>query len=159
MARGDAMPSDVVQTHTVYGSPAVILQTLPHGLPFVFVDLVRELQPGRLIRAVKNVTHADVWGLAADQRHFPAEYLLECFGQAAALMLAADRDMKANDFDVLFGSVDRLTIYQNIACGEAVELEVRSEKAISTGAVVEAKALVRGMVVGEARLSASFRAK
>ena len=63
-----------------------ILERLPHRYPFLLVDRVLELHPGKSIRALKNVTYNEPFFPG----HFPAppgdarRHDLEALAQAAA---------------------------------------------------------------------------
>ena len=66
-----------------------ILKQLPHRYPFLMVDRVLELEPGKRIMALKNVTVNEPYFLG----HFPHRpvmpgvMILEALAQAAALLV------------------------------------------------------------------------
>ena len=65
-----------------------ILKQLPHRYPFLLVDRVLELETGKRIRALKNVTHqrAVLHGHFPHRPVMPGVLMLEALAQAAALL-------------------------------------------------------------------------
>ncbi len=66
-----------------------ILACLPHRFPFLLVDRIKEVEPGKCVVAIKNVTMNEPFFLG----HFPGEpvmpgvLILESMAQAGAMML------------------------------------------------------------------------
>ena len=65
-----------------------ILKRLPHRYPFLLVDRVLELETGKRIRALKNVTINEPFftGHFPYRPVMPGVLMLEAMAQAAALM-------------------------------------------------------------------------
>jgi 3-hydroxymyristoyl/3-hydroxydecanoyl-(acyl carrier protein) dehydratase len=137
-----------------YASATDILAALPHRPPFLFIDRVEALEVGRAIHAVKNVAPVDVCGDGAVPR-LPPLFLLECFGQAGVLLVAAEREDDAR-LGVLLGTVESFESSGEVVAGDAVDIEVRFEKRTSKMAILGARALVRGAPVAEANFTAYF---
>jgi len=84
-----ARPEDSVRSL----SHRQIAELLPHAVPFLLVDRVTELEPGRRGKGIKNVTANDVFLIG----HFPGRpimpgvLIVEACGQLAALVCAAER--------------------------------------------------------------------
>jgi len=76
-----------------------ILKKLPHRYPFLMVDRVLELEHGKRIKALKNVTANEPYFLG----HFPLRpvmpgvMMLEALAQAAALLSFDALGKKAED--------------------------------------------------------------
>jgi UDP-3-O-[3-hydroxymyristoyl] N-acetylglucosamine deacetylase/3-hydroxyacyl-[acyl-carrier-protein] dehydratase len=66
-----------------------ILQILPHRYPFLLVDKILELEPGKTVKALKNVTYNEPFF----QGHFPGQpvmpgvLLLEAMAQASGFLV------------------------------------------------------------------------
>ena len=65
-----------------------ILKKLPHRYPFLMVDRVLELEHGKRIKALKNVTVNEPYFLGHFPRRpvMPGVMMLEALAQAAALL-------------------------------------------------------------------------
>ena len=65
-----------------------ILQRLPHRYPILLVDRVLELEPGKRVRALKNVTVNEHFfeGHFPRRPVMPGVLMLEALAQAAALL-------------------------------------------------------------------------
>ena len=80
-----------------------ILKQLPHRYPFLLVDRVLEVEKGKRIKALKNVTINEPFfvGHFPHRPVFPGVLMLEAMAQAAALLA----------FDTLGVTPDNKTIY------------------------------------------------
>jgi 3-hydroxyacyl-[acyl-carrier-protein] dehydratase len=80
-----------------------ILKQLPHRYPFLLVDRVLELDKGKTIKALKNVTINEPFfeGHFPHRPVMPGVLMLEALAQAAALLA----------FDALNTSPDENTVY------------------------------------------------
>ena len=69
-----------------------ILKRLPHRYPFLLVDRVLELEPGKRIKALKNVTINEQFfvGHFPQRPVMPGVLMLEALAQAAALLALRD---------------------------------------------------------------------
>jgi len=130
-----------------------ILKLLPHRYPFLLVDRVLEIEPGKRIKAIKNVT--------ANEPHFtghfpgapimPGVLILESMAQCGALMFLqdlADRDTKL----FLFGGVDKARFRKPVVPGDQLVIEVECMQRRSNSARVRGVAKVDGVVVAEAEI-------
>ncbi len=65
-----------------------ILDNLPHRYPMLLVDRVLECEPGKRIRALKNVTINEPFFAGHFPRHpvMPGVLVVEAMAQAAALL-------------------------------------------------------------------------
>jgi len=83
-----------------------ILERLPHRYPFLLVDRVLELHPGKSIRALKNVTYNEPFfpGHFPGRPVMPGVMIIEALAQAAGILcfvtggvipIAAPRTLRA----------------------------------------------------------------
>jgi 3-hydroxyacyl-[acyl-carrier-protein] dehydratase len=65
-----------------------ILERLPHRYPFLLVDRVMELHPGKSIRALKNVTYNEPFfpGHFPHRPVMPGVMIIEALAQAAGIL-------------------------------------------------------------------------
>ncbi|MBF0319799.1 MAG: hypothetical protein HQL01_08360 [Nitrospirae bacterium] len=69
-----------------------LVKRLPHAQPFIFIEKVLEIDKGRSIRALKNVTAGEeVLGAGRGSvQFFPFVLLVEAMAQASGLVLEAE---------------------------------------------------------------------
>lgn len=101
-----------------------ILELLPHRYPFLFVDRVEKLEPGKSIVAYKNVTFNDNFF----NGHFPGNPVMpgvlqvEAMAQAGGIMaLSARRGGKDNS--ILFMGIDSVRFRGIVRPGDCLRLE------------------------------------
>jgi 3-hydroxyacyl-[acyl-carrier-protein] dehydratase len=137
-----------------------ILKRLPHRYPFLMVDRVVELEHGKRIRALKNVTMNEPYF----QGHFPHRpvmpgvMMLECLAQAAALLsfdaVGAFPDDKSIYY---FAGIDSARFKRPVEPGDQMVLDVVLDRMKSSIFKFTAKASVEGEVAVEAALICAVR--
>lgn len=132
-------------------------QLLPHRQPFVLIDRVVALDPGRSIRCVKNVTAAEsVFASHFPGRAiFPGAFLLEAMAQATLLLLhqkfRAAENGASETVPVLASA--RIRWLKPVRPGDQLIISAASEKMIVGAAVVRAQACVGADLVARATLT------
>lgn len=130
-----------------------IAEILPHRYPFLLVDRVVEIEPGKRAVAVKNVT-ANEWFF---QGHFPGRpimpgvLIIEALAQTAALALLAERPQ--GDELPLFAGIEEFRFRRPVRPGDQLRLEfelLRARGPVGKGSV---RATVDGAVVAEGVIS------
>ena len=133
-----------------------ILKSLPHRYPFLLVDKVIELELGKKIIAIKNVTFNEphFLGHFPDHPIMPGVLIIEAMAQAGALMVTSAPGFKPEEKLVYFMSIDGAKFRKPVIPGDVLELHV--EVVQSRGPVwkLSAVAIVDGQKVSEAQLSA-----
>ena len=134
------------------------LERLSYRYPSVLVDAVTAYEPGRHIRAVKNVTVNEEFF----QGHFPGTPLMpgvlmiESLTQVASLLLFTDSD-RADRCAWLRG-VDNAKFRRQVVPGDRLELSVTMGRRRGRIARLAAVASVGGQVVAEADLVIALEA-
>jgi UDP-N-acetylglucosamine acyltransferase len=134
------------------------LERLSYRYPSVLVDAVTAYEPGRHIRAVKNVTVNEEFF----QGHFPGTPLMpgvlmiESLTQVASLLLFTDSD-RADRCAWLRG-VDNAKFRRQVVPGDRLELSVTMGRRRGRVARLTAVASVGGQVVAEANLVIALEA-
>ncbi len=130
-----------------------ILQTLPHRYPFVMVDRVLEIEPGKRIVALKNVTINEPYFVGHFPRLpvMPGVLIIEAMAQCGALLFLQnieDRDEKL----FYFGGIDKARFRKPVIPGDQLILEVTTLQARANTAKLRGVAKVDDAVVAEAEL-------
>ena len=104
-----------------------ILKLLPHRYPFLLVDRVLEMEKGKRIMALKNVTMNEPFFNA----HFPHRpvmpgvLILEAMAQAAALLSFHSLDIVPDDNTVYyFAAIDGARFKRPVEPGDQLAVEV-----------------------------------
>ena len=137
-----------------------ILKKLPHRYPFLMVDRVLELEHGKRIKALKNVTANEPYFLG----HFPLRpvmpgvMMLEALAQAAALLSFDAMGAKAEDNTLYyFAGIDGARFKRPVEPGDQMILDVRLERMKSSIFKFSARASVDGETAVEAGLMCAVR--
>ena len=105
-----------------------IEQILPHREPFLLIDEVLELEPGRRVVARKHV-RADEWYLRG---HFPGRpvmpgvLIVEAMAQAGAVAVLAEEENRGRI--ALFAGIDDTRFKRIVEPGDELELECALEQ-------------------------------
>ena len=137
-----------------------ILKSLPHRYPMLLVDRVLEIDRGKSIKALKNVTFNEPFF----QGHFPHRPVmpgvmtLEALAQAAAL-LAFDSVGHSPDENTIyyFAGIDGARFKRPVEPGDQMIMDVVLERSKSGVFRFAAKASVDGELACEAQLTCSVR--
>jgi len=101
-----------------------IERIIPHRYPFLLVDRVVEMEAGKRIVAIKNVT-ANEWFF---QGHFPGYpvmpgvLIIEALAQAGAVLLLSDDSAKGQI--PLFAGIEKCRFRQQVVPGDTLTLEM-----------------------------------
>lgn len=130
-----------------------ILSILPHRYPFLLVDRVLELEPGKRIRALKNFTINEEFFAGHFPGHpvVPGVLLIEGMAQAGALLTIHDLPDRENKL-LLFAGVERARFRRQVVPGDQAHYEVEILQLRSSACRMAARTLVDGKVAAEATL-------
>lgn len=109
-----------------------ILKQLPHRYPILLVDRVLDLQLGKSIRAVKNVTINEPFftGHFPHRPVMPGVLMLEAMAQAAALLSFATQGVTPDDKTVYyFAGIDGARFKRPVEPGDQLVMDVTLERA------------------------------
>lgn len=137
-----------------------ILKKLPHRYPFLMVDRVLELEHGKRIKALKNVTANEPYFLGHFPRRpvMPGVMMLEALAQAAALLSFDALDAKADDESLYyFAGIDSARFKRPVEPGDQMILDVTLERMKSNIFKFRARASVDGETAVEAGLMCAVR--
>ena len=128
-----------------------IMRLLPHRYPFLLVDRVLDVDPGKRVVALKNVTANEQFfqGHFPDAPIMPGVLIVEAMAQCGALMFLQDlpdRDEKL----FMFGGIEKARFRRPVIPGDQLILEVEVVHRRANSAKVRGIAKVDGTVVAEA---------
>ena len=138
-----------------------ILKQLPHRFPILMVDRVLELEHGKRIKAIKNVTINEPYfaGHFPERPVMPGVMMIEALAQAAAL-LAYDAVGASPDDNAVyyFAGIDAARFKRRVEPGDQLVLDVRLDRMKSGVFKFTAKATVDGELAVDAQLICTVRA-
>lgn len=137
-----------------------ILQQLPHRYPFLLVDRVLEIEKGKSIRALKNVTINEPFfnGHFPRRPVMPGVLMLEALAQAAGLLAFDALDAAPSDDTVYyFGGIDGARFKRPVEPGDQLILQASLLRAKAGIFKFQARASVGGETAVEAELTCAMR--
>lgn len=135
-----------------------IMGHLPHRYPFLFVDRIIELEEGKRVVGIKNVTFNEPFF----QGHFPGEpvmpgvLIVEAMGQTAGVLAYRTMGKEAEGKGVYLMSINRVKFRRPVVPGDQLRLELDVLKHRGLIWAFKGKAFVEDQVVAEAELMATI---
>ena len=129
-----------------------IMACVPHRYPFLLVDRILELVPGKSVVAVKNVTMNEPFF----QGHFPGEpvmpgvLILEAMAQAGAMMMLQDPELRGTI--AFLTTVEKARFRHLVTPGDQMMLYTEMYRLRGQMGKVKARAEVDGQIAAEAEL-------
>jgi beta-hydroxyacyl-ACP dehydratase FabZ len=129
-----------------------ILSILPHRYPFLLVDRIIELEEGKRIVGIKNLTINEPFF----QGHFPGRPIMpgvlqmEAMAQVAGILL--NRTLGGEGKISFFAAIDNARFRRPVVPGDQLRMEIEIINAKPRLSKVSAKAFVDGKLVSEADL-------
>lgn len=136
-----------------------IVKVLPHRYPFLLVDRVLEAEPGKTMRAIKNVSanEAHFQGHFPDFPVMPGVLQLEALAQTMALLCALSLDLGDTPKVPFLMSMEKVKFRRPVVPGDQLELRAEVVTLKSSLAKVQCQALVDGQKASEALITAAIR--
>jgi len=146
-------PHETSETPPTPLDAVAIQRIIPHRYPFLLVDRVIELEPGRRAVGIKNVTMGDPFF----QGHFPGYpvmpgvLIVEALAQVGAVALLTSAEFTGKL--ALFAGIDKVRFKRQVKPGDTLRLEVavgQVRRTIGTGtasATVDGELACRGEIM------------
>ncbi|KXB32656.1 beta-hydroxyacyl-ACP dehydratase [Dechloromonas denitrificans] len=137
-----------------------ILEHLPHRYPFLLVDRVLEVEPGKSIHAYKNITMNEPYFVGHFPHHpvMPGVLIMEALAQAAGILSFKTMGSKPDANSVFyFVGIDDCRFKKPVMPGDQLHLHVEIVRNMRGIWKYKAEARVDGQVVAEANLMCAKR--
>ena len=134
-----------------------ILGVLPHRFPFVMVDRVTEIVPGKTIRRHKMVSYNEPWS----SWHFPGRpicpgvLIIECLAQIGGILAYASDPFDTHTSLMYFLGIDKAKFRQTVTPGDRLDLMVEVVHHRSNVWKLRGEATVDGALCASGELLAS----
>ena len=142
-----------------------VIKRLPHRYPFLLVDRVLELEDGKRIKALKNVTINEPFfvGHFPNRPVMPGVLMLEALAQTSALLsMIPEGEELAPDVLYYFVGIDNARFKRPVEPGDQLIMEATMERAREFRGVAGAKprtaARFQALSIAEPRYLKNVRA-
>jgi 3-hydroxyacyl-[acyl-carrier-protein] dehydratase len=129
---------------------------LKQRFPFLMVDRVFELEPGKHIKTLKNVTGNEIQFLGhfPDYAIMPGTSMIEAIGQSASLLFSytTSKGTDPGEFMAL-ATVNDMRFLVPVLPGDTIIIDVNIIKMTDKAALIEGTAQVRDVIVARGKLS------
>lgn len=139
-----------------------IMQYLPHRYPFLLIDRVLEMEVGKTITAIKNVSINEPFfpGHFPGSPVMPGVLILEAMAQAAALLSFKTENYAPEEIGIVyFAGIDGARFKKPVQPGDQLILKIEIVRRVRGIWKYTARAEVDGALVAEAELMATLRDK
>jgi 3-hydroxyacyl-[acyl-carrier-protein] dehydratase (EC 4.2.1.-) len=136
-----------------------IMQILPHRYPLLLVDRILEIELGKRIVGLKNVSINEPYF----QGHFPGfplmpgVYILEALAQVGGILMIKSLNLEIGKYAVVFAGIDDARFKKPVYPGDQLILELEVLTLKKSLSKMKGTAKVDDQVVAEAILYASAR--
>ena len=137
-----------------------ILKLLPHRYPILLVDRVLEIEPGKYIKALKNVSINEPFFMGHFPKHpvMPGVLMLEAMAQAAALLSFSTLGVTPDDKTVYyFAGIDGARFKRPVGPGDQLIMDVSLLRMKSGIFKFKGVSRVDGNIACEAELMCTMR--
>lgn len=105
-----------------------IMEIIPHRQPFLLIDRIEEMEEGKSITALKNVSYNEPFFAG----HFPSEpvmpgvLIVEAMAQAGAVAILSMEQFKGKTG--YFGAIKNVKFKRKVVPGDTLRLELEIDK-------------------------------
>jgi 3-hydroxyacyl-[acyl-carrier-protein] dehydratase len=134
-----------------------IMKILPHRYPFLLVDYIEELEPGKRVVGVKNVTVNEPFfpGHFPGAPVMPGVLIVEAMAQVGAVMVLRDIPDREKKL-VYFMGIDQARFRQPVVPGDQLRMVVEVLKMRPRYGKLRGEAFVKDKLVAEAEILSSL---
>ncbi len=127
-----------------------IQKILPHRHPFLLVDRIIELEEGKRVVGIKNVTSNEFWvpGHFPGKPLMPGVLILEALAQTGAVLVLLSTGDPQSKL-LLFAGVDEGKFRRPVAPGDQLRLECEMVQQRASACRMQGRAYVDGKLVAE----------
>ena len=137
-----------------------IKNLIPQRFPFIMIDKVIELVPGKEATAIKNISGNDIFFLGhfPERAIMPGAAIIEAMAQASIVLFASEKKRTEGEKAPIyyFGSV-KARFHNPVVPGDQLRIKVINVKSMASGAYVSGEAFVEDKKVSEAELVFSVK--
>lgn len=135
-----------------------ILKHIPHRYPFLLIDRVLSCEPGRFVRVIKNVSHADGFLCGPNRDLMPQMLVVEALAQAAGVLCHySGMTSRIGKSIIFFAGIEDAAFTHDVKAGHQLVLECTLNRTMRGVAKLRAVASTNGQASVSASLTAVIR--
>ena len=137
-----------------------IMRYLPHRYPFLMIDRVTSIDPGKAIRGIKNVSMNEPYfpGHFPEYAVMPAVLVIEALAQLASILAWKIQGRMPGDGTLIFfAGIDNARFRRQVRPGDQLRLEAEVQKFVRGVGKFAVRAKDDEEIVAEADLLAAMR--
>lgn len=134
-----------------------IMKILPHRYPFLLIDKIIELEPGKKVVALKNVTINEPFfqGHFPEMPIMPGVLIIEGMGQAGGVLAFETMPVERRGGPIYFMGMDKVRFRKPVVPGDQLIFQLKIIKLRTKVVKMFGEAFVGEKRVAEAELMAS----
>ena len=132
------------------------METLPHRYPFLLVDRIIDVDPGKRVVGIKNVTINEPFftGHFPGNPVMPGVLIIEAMAQTAAVLVVETLGPEAEGKLVYFISVDNARFRKPVVPGDTLNIHITTRQHRGSVWKFDCEARVEGVLASEATIAA-----
>jgi len=133
-----------------------IMTLLPHSYPFLLVDRIIEIEPGKRVVGIKNVTYNEPFfpGHFPGRPIMPGVLIVEAMAQTAGILAFKSISEEDQGKPVFFLGIDNVRFRKPVVPGDQLRLELEVTRHRQSIWGFKGQSFVDGKLVAEADLLA-----
>jgi 3-hydroxyacyl-[acyl-carrier-protein] dehydratase len=133
-----------------------IMAILPHAYPFLLVDRILEIEPGKRVVGIKNVTYNEPFfpGHFPGRPIMPGVLIIEAMAQTAGILVFNSLPQEDRKKNVFFLGIDNVRFRKPVIPGDQLRMELEITRHRQSIWGFKGKTLVDGNLVAEGDLLA-----
>lgn len=135
------------------GFPREILGAIPHRQPFIMVDRVLEVVPGKRATAIKIITTDPLSSGWGSGRYYPEAFILEAMAQVGALAAAVPQVGNGMPVSGFLAAISDARFLKRPEAGDTVFFELEYQMGMGGLVRFKATAKIEGQVAAESVLT------
>lgn len=133
-----------------------VRRLLKQRFPLIMVDRVLEIEPGKRIKTLKNVTGNEIQFLGhfPDYAIMPGTWIIEAIGQSASILFSSTtgKGLEKDELLVL-GIINNMRFFVPVLPGAAMIMEAKIIKMFNQIALIEGIAMVDDQLAAKGKLT------
>ena len=136
-----------------------IFKALPHRYPFLLIDRVLEFEPGKSLKALKNVTINEPFfpGHFPEHPVMPGVLILEALAQASGVLAHLSGETSEGNPLYYLVKIDKARFTKVVVPGDQLVLEVHQKRMLRRMGLYLCQASVDGQKVASAEMFCAER--